>query len=122
MSIAPILPNVVEMEKAVLGAMILKDGMVIPAVSGILKAEDFYREEHRVIYKTILKIYNANISPNILSLVDELKQSGYLEKIGVAAVVSLADATFTTAFAEIYDSHLAFVATTAAADTMALGV
>lgn len=102
MSITPILPNVIEMEKAVLGAMLLKDGLVIPTVSGILKAEDFYREEHRVIYRTILKLYSENISPNILSLVDELKQSGYLEKIGVSIVVALADATFTTAFAEIY--------------------
>ena len=102
MAITPMLPNVIEMEKALLGAMLLKDGYVIPAVSAILKAEDFYREEHRIIYKTILKLYESDTIPNILSLVEDLKQNGELEKIGIMIVMSLTDASYTTAFAEIY--------------------
>lgn len=100
------LPNVIEMEKALLGAMLLKDGYVIPAVSAILKSEDFYRPEHRIIYDVILKLYNGGITPNILSLVEELKKNGELEKIGVIQVMALADATYTTAFAEIYANKI----------------
>ena len=96
------LPNVVDMEKAVLGAMILKDGLIIPAVSAILQEDDFYRPEHRLIYRRILSIFNRGIAPNILSLVEELRQHNEIEKIGVSLVTSLADANFTTAFAEIH--------------------
>ena len=96
------LPNVVDMEKAVLAAMILKDGEVIPAVSAILSEDDFYREEHRVMYRTILKVAAKNIPPNILSLMQELVETDMMEKIGSDYVLSLADAGYTTAYAEIY--------------------
>lgn len=96
------LPNVIDMEKSVLGAMILKDGMIIPKVTSILQEEDFYRPEHRLFFRRIVEIYNKGIAPNILSLVEELRQNGELEKVGVPYVTSLADANFTTAFAEIH--------------------
>ena len=102
----PLLPNVIEMEKAVLGAMILKDGLIIPAVSAILQEDDFYRPEHRLIYRRILSIFNRGIAPNILSLVEELRQNNELEKIGVPLVTSLADANYTTAFAEIHSRKI----------------
>ena len=96
------LPHVIDMEKAVLGAMILKDGLIIPKVTSILQEEDFYRPEHKLFFRRIVEIYNKGITPNILSLVEELRQNGELEKVGVPYVSSLADANFTTAFAEIH--------------------
>ncbi|MBR6013712.1 MAG: replicative DNA helicase [Selenomonadaceae bacterium] len=98
----PSLPNVVEMEKAVLGAMILKDGLIIPAVSAILQEDDFYRPEHRLLFRRILSIFNRGTAPNILSLIEELRQNNEIEKIGIPLVTSLADANYTTAFAEIH--------------------
>lgn len=98
----PSLPNVVEMEKAVLGAMILKDGLIIPAVSAILQEDDFYRPEHRLLFRRILSVFNRGTAPNILSLIEELRQNNEIEKIGIPLVTSLADANYTTAFAEIH--------------------
>ena len=95
-------PQVIEMEKSVLGAMILKDGLVIPNVTAILQEEDFYRPEHRLFFRRIVEIYNRGITPNLLTLVEELRQHGELEKIGVPYVMVLADSNFTTAFAEIH--------------------
>lgn len=96
------LPNVVDMEKAVLAAMILKDGIAIPTVTSILQAEDFYREEHRIIFRAILRLWSKKISPNILSLIEEMRETDELEKVGATVVTSLADANYTTAYAEVY--------------------
>lgn len=102
MAIIPFLPNVVEMEKEVLSAMLLKEGLVIPSVSAILKASDFYREEHGIIYDAILKIHNDTGLPNILLLIDALKKSGNFEKIGVDKITEIVAATYTTAYTELY--------------------
>ena len=48
----------VDMEKFVLSSMLLKEGEIIPVVTSILTAEDFYRPEHKIIFDTILKIYS----------------------------------------------------------------
>ncbi|MBQ7705736.1 MAG: replicative DNA helicase [Selenomonadaceae bacterium] len=91
------------MEKFVLSAMLLKDGEIIPTITAILTAEDFYRPEHRLIFSAILKLYSKKIIPTILSLNEELRQSGELEKIGgVTTVFSLSEVANTTAYAETY--------------------
>ena len=96
------LPNVIEMEKFVLGAMILKDGLVIPAVSAIISEDDFYRPEHKLLYRRILDLYNKGVVPNILSLVEILRQNDELKKVGEELVGSLSNAAYTTAFAELH--------------------
>lgn len=100
------LPNVVEMEKAVLAAMLLKDGEVIPTVTAILKEEDFYREEHRIIFRAILRLVTKKISPNALSLIEEVRTSDYSDKIENSLLFALADAGYTTAYAEIYSRKI----------------
>lgn len=96
------LPQVIEMEKSVLGAMILKDGLVIPNVTAILQEDDFYRPEHRLFFRRVVEIYNKGIAPDILSLVEELRQNGELQKIGIDYLMELVGATYTTAYAEIH--------------------
>ena len=96
------LPNVVEMEKALLAAMILKDGAVIPTVTAILSEDDFYREEHRIIFRAILRLTTKKIAPNILSLIEEIRASADSSKIENSLLFALADAGYTTAYAETY--------------------
>ncbi len=102
MSAQESIPQAVEMEKFVLGAMLLKEGEIIPTITSILTAEDFYRPEHRTIFDAILKIYSKKIIPNMLSLIEELRSSGELEKIGHEYVFSLMEIAHTTAYAEFY--------------------
>lgn len=105
-------PQVIEMEKFVLGAMLLKDGEVIPNVSAILDADDFYRPEHRIIYQAILKIYNKKIIPNVLSLAEELrsvkdeKGQSLLDKITLTYVLGIVEIAHTTAYAETYAKNI----------------
>lgn len=102
MAVIPFFPNVVDMEKEVLGAMLLKEGSVVPTVSAILKADDFYREEHQIIYPIILKVFNDTGTVNILLLIEALKKNGGFDKVGAAAITELVRATYTTAYAELY--------------------
>ena len=50
-------PNALEMEKKLLSALMLKEGKVIPKIAAILQPDDFYREEHKLIYRAIISIY-----------------------------------------------------------------
>ena len=95
-------PQVIEMEKFVLGAMLLKDGEIVPTIASILKSDDFYRPEHRIIFDAILRIYQKKIIPNILSLVEELRRIDELNKIGTEYILGITEIAHTTAFAESY--------------------
>lgn len=89
-------PEVIEMEKKLLCALLLKEGKVIPQVSEILNAQDFYREEHKIIYRAIMKIYDSGNVPDLLLIEDELKRTKELEKINRVYLFSLLDYEFTT--------------------------
>ena len=98
------LPNNVEMEKAVLAALLLKNGAVIPKVSSILSVDDFYRTEHKIIFKTILKLFTSGSPIDVLSLLEELRRTKEIEKTGYELIYALADAGYTTAYAEHHAS------------------
>lgn len=57
------LPNELETEKALLAAMMLKGGEKVPEVAAQITAEDFYRPEHRAIFKAIISVYNKMTEP-----------------------------------------------------------
>lgn len=100
------LPKVDEMEKELLSAMMLKDGLIIPSISAVLKAEDFYDEKHSELYEVIKEVYSDTGTSNILLVADELKKRGMLEKIGLEKFQEIVGATFTTAYAAIFASKI----------------
>jgi len=91
------LPQAIEIEKKLLSAMMLKEGRVIPQVSAVLKAEDFYRVEHRLIYQAMLKVYAQGSPPDIFLIEEELARTGDLVRVKHAYLFSLIDYEFTTA-------------------------
>lgn len=90
------LPEALEMEKKLLSAMMLEDGAVIADVAGILKAEDFYREEHACIYRAMLRVYSTGTPPDVLLIEDELRRTGELQKVRRDYLFALIDYEFTT--------------------------
>ena len=96
------LPQAVEMEKSVLGAMLLKQGLVIPKIRSILKEDDFYRTEHKIVYRVLLTLYDAGIEPNILSLSEELRKRQELEKVGLRYLFMLGESAWTTGYAQAH--------------------
>jgi replicative DNA helicase len=74
-------PHSIEAEQCTLGSMLL-DEDAIATVFGILKAYDFYRNEHRDIFNSIEELYTAGKSVDIITLSETLRKNGNLEKCG----------------------------------------
>ena len=86
-------------EQHVLSAMLIRNGECIPAVTAILSDEDFYSPRNRIAFRTIAKLYSEGTSPNLISVMDELRKTGELEKIGVEYVFALDQWESTNAYA-----------------------
>lgn len=74
-------PHSVEAEQSVLGSILL-DKEAIISVSETLVADDFYKEAHKVIYESMLKLYNNQSEIDLITLADDLRDQGYLNDIG----------------------------------------
>ena len=96
------LPNNIEMEKKLLSALLLKDGEVIPKVAAILEPDDFYRAEHKIIFRTITRVYFSGTPLDILAVEDKLQKTGELERVNRRYLFSLIDYEFSTARAEYH--------------------
>ena len=91
-----------EAEQSVLGSILL-DRDAIGKITDILEEKDFYKEAHRVIYESMLKLYNSQSEIDLITLTDELRNKGYLEAIGgVAYIASLSTIVPTTSNVEYY--------------------
>lgn len=91
------------MEKFLLSTMLLKNGEMVPKISAALTAEDFYRQSHRIIFNAIIKLYGEKTAPNVLSLIEELRQSGKIQDVGgINFIYSLSEIAHTTAYVDRY--------------------
>jgi len=85
------LPHNLEAERAVLGALLL-DPRAFDVVLEILSPDDFYSDAHRLVYQSMVELESKGTPIDLISLVDNLKGRGALEKVGGEVVVaSLAD-------------------------------
>lgn len=74
-------PQAVDLEEAVLGAMMLEQDAVT-AVIDILKPEVFYKDAHQRIFSAIYRLFNKSEPVDILTVTNELKNTGELEIVG----------------------------------------
>lgn len=95
-------PQNIDAEQSVLGAILLDREAIYKAMR-VLQPGDFYRESHRIIYETMLFLNEAGSPVDLITLSDQLRQQGDLEKVGgVAAVAMLAEMVPTAANVEYY--------------------
>lgn len=98
-------PQNTEAEQAVLGSMLLEEE-IIDVVVDLLKAEDFYRQEHQSIFLGIIELREANEPVDLITVTDRLRQKEELEGVGGAAyLASLANVVPTAANA-IHYAHI----------------
>jgi replicative DNA helicase len=83
-------PQNIEAEKAVLGSIMLRPG-VINEVADILTPDSFYSDKHRIIFKAMLELWGKSEPIDLLSMASKLKEQKRLETIGGKAY--LADLT-----------------------------
>jgi replicative DNA helicase len=81
LSLGRVLPQAIELEEAVLGAiMINKDAMA--SVVEILRAESFYKDAHRLIFEIMSDLFERQLPIDILTVHEGLKKAEYIESIG----------------------------------------
>lgn len=81
------MPHDVSMEKALLGAIILKPD-AMHDVSVIIYPESFFADKHREIYRAIFSIFSAGDPLDVVSLSGKLKTNKQLDRIGGVAYLS----------------------------------
>jgi len=76
-------PQALPLEEAVLGAMLL-DRDALPMVMDILQADTFYLEAHQHIFRAIIRLFERSNPVDILTVTEELRKNGELDKVGGA--------------------------------------
>lgn len=74
-------PHNLDAERGALGSMLL-DNETVPTVLAIVKADDFYRDAHQVIFRAIHELHDAGKPVDIITLVDELIRRDQFHAIG----------------------------------------
>ncbi|MDD3124632.1 MAG: replicative DNA helicase [Candidatus Kapabacteria bacterium] len=74
-------PHSNDAEMGVLGGMLL-DRNAISKVVGVLEPASFYGENNRIIFETILSMYDNQISVDAITLGNELQKKNMLETVG----------------------------------------
>lgn len=83
------LPFSIEAEQAVLGAMLL-DREAVFTGGELLSPDDFYHEAHRILFQVIVDMSDRSTAVDLVTVVDELKRLGFLDKVGgITYVASL---------------------------------
>jgi len=80
-------PQAVDLEEAVLGAIMLEKDAVI-AVLDILKPESFYKEAHQKMYQAIIDLSTRQEPIDILTVTEELKKRELLNEVGGALYIT----------------------------------
>jgi replicative DNA helicase len=82
-----LLPQNIEAECGVLGSIII-DPEAIVQIADFLQSEDFYRDSHRIIYQTILQLYEQHEPADYITICDELERNNKLEEVGGASYIT----------------------------------
>lgn len=75
-------PHAIEVENAILGAILVENNRAFDIVSEILNAECFYLESHQVIFTAMRELSVKGSFIEIISVVEYLKKSNQLETVG----------------------------------------
>jgi len=96
------LPQSIEAEMSVLGAMLL-DNDVINLVVPIVQKSSFYKTAHQELFQAILELYDKGQTVDLVILREELKRRSLLEKVGgIEYLIELEEAVPTIGNVEYY--------------------
>lgn len=75
------MPHNIEAEQSVIGAMLIDKTSIAMALE-VLKSEDFYKDAHKIIYSTILDMFQKDIAVDLITLGEYLKSTERLDSVG----------------------------------------
>ncbi|HRB20556.1 MAG: replicative DNA helicase [Nitrosomonas sp.] len=79
-------PHSLESEQSVLGGLLL-DNHAWEKVADIITDNDFYRQDHRLIYHHICKLIEQNKPADVITVAESLENSAELQTIGGLAYI-----------------------------------
>ncbi|MHB1237788.1 MAG: replicative DNA helicase [Gallionella sp.] len=74
-------PHSVEAEQSVLGGLLLESG-ALDKITDLVLADDFYRNEHRLIYRQIIRLSEQAKPVDVITVAEALEIAGELDKVG----------------------------------------
>lgn len=74
-------PHSIEAEQAVLGGILL-DNTAWDSIADLVQEEDFYRKDHKVIYKAIYSLHNAGEPTDVVTVAEWLDSHKQLDDAG----------------------------------------
>lgn len=75
-------PASIDMEKAIIGAMMIDKNGLEEAMLILPSADVFYKDEHKAIFQAIQRLYTAGEGIDLLTVSDNLKKFKELERAG----------------------------------------
>lgn len=75
------MPHNLEAEQSVLGSMLI-DKAAIASAAETLEGEDFYRDSHKIIFKSIKELYQKDIPVDMITLIEHLRSTEKLDEAG----------------------------------------
>jgi len=87
MELIKVPPQNLEAEQAVLGAMMLEPEAG-SSVFEMLQPDDFYRDNHRLIFSAIQDLFEKGDPVDLVSVAEVLRRQGRLEQVGGIATIS----------------------------------
>ncbi|KQP13055.1 replicative DNA helicase [Pseudorhodoferax sp. Leaf267] len=80
-------PHSIEAESSVLGGLLL-DNSAWDRVGDVLKENDFYRYEHRLIFGSVRDLVNGNKPADVITVYEQLQSVGKSEDVGGLAYLN----------------------------------
>jgi len=80
-------PHNEEAEISVLGAILLEKDAIIK-VADILTEDDFYSDAHRIVYATMVDLFEKHQPIDLITLTNKLKEKKQLDAVGGAGYIS----------------------------------
>jgi replicative DNA helicase len=81
------LPNSSEAERAILGGIVLDNGLISQAIE-LLRPEDFYVPSHRRIFLAMTALFERGAEINPILIGEELKKENALESVGGVSFIT----------------------------------
>jgi len=100
-------PHNLEAEQSLLGALLL-DQEVMVKVGDVVRAEDYYQDSHRIIFETMVELFERHQPIDLLTLGNRLEEKGVLKQIGGRTIlVELTNVVTTSAHVAHYAEIIA---------------
>ncbi len=79
-------PHSVEAEQSVLGGLLMENS-AWDRIADVLGAEDFYRHDHRLIFKHVMKLLEQGKPADAITVAESLENSAELQNVGGLAYI-----------------------------------